>query len=161
MTTDMAKHALAWGLRCPPGSWLLEVAQRFLPSHQPIGVLAVILDHRGHVLLLDHVARGAHPTGLPGGWLNRAERPEDGLSRELSEELRIAVTSLRYLLSAQHLDSSGRARGLTLVYHANVPPEMQPRLSAEVVSARWFPPDEAVVLLRDFEADAVRLAARA
>mgnify|MGYP006301340459 CR=1 FL=1 len=63
------------------------------------GVLAVIHDGEGKVLLLRHRFRGALPWGLPGGWLEPGEEPRQGMCRELSEELGLSVqpTELRLL----------------------------------------------------------------
>lgn len=155
-----AKPIVAWLLRRPPGSWLLRVAQRLLPTRQPVGVLAVVLDDARRVLLIDHVTRYPHPLGLPGGWLDRAERPEDGLRRELQEELGLQMLDARYLLSAPHGNGTGRPYGLTLVYRVAVAPGEPTRTSAEVLDVLWLDVDEATMRLRDFEADAVRLALR-
>ena len=142
------------------GATLLDIAHWVLPSHQPIGVLAVVLDADGRVLLLDHLTRSLYPLGLPGGWLARAELPEDGLRRELREELGIEVSSTAYLCSAQHQNRNGIPTGLTLVYLASVVPGSRPRVSAEILGGTWLPLDEATAMLRDFEADALRLAAQ-
>lgn len=150
------KRLLAALLRTRPGGWLLAVAHHILPARQPIGVLAVVLDPQGRVLLLDHLTRADHPLGLPGGWLARAERPEDGLRRELREELGLEATAVRYLRSAQHRIGTGRPYGLTLVYRAEVPPDAVAALSGEVLGVTWLPVDEALTRLRGFEADAVR-----
>jgi len=148
-------------LRSAPGRWLLAVAHRILPARQPIGVLAVVVDAEGPVLLVDHVTRAEHPLGLPGGWLARAERPEDGLRRELHEELGLRVTSARYLLSAPHRNGTGRPYGLTLVFRAEVDATPATAASGEVAGLEWRTPAEALAHLRDFEAEAVRIASTA
>ena len=153
-----AKPIVAWLLRRPPGSWLLRTAHRLLPTRQPIGVLAVILDDARRVLLINHVTRYAYPLGLPGGWLDRAERPEDGLRRELEEELGLQLLDAHYLLSASHRNGNGQPYGLTLVYRVEVAPGEPTRTSAEVLDVMWLDADEATTRLRAFEADAVRLA---
>jgi 8-oxo-dGTP pyrophosphatase MutT (NUDIX family) len=144
-----------------PGGWALALAHRVLPARQPIGVLAVVLDGEGRVLLLDHVTRPEHALGLPGGWLARAERPEDGLRRELHEETGLQVTDAHYLLSAPHAHGAGRPYGLTLVFHATIASDALAETSAEIRHASWLPVAEALTHLRDFEAAAVRLAAGA
>lgn len=152
------KPALAWALRRPPGLWLLAAAHRFMPVFQPIGVLAVILDDTGRVLLLDHVTRATNPLGLPGGWLNRGERPEDGIRRELREELGVDTEDADYVLSAPHRNGEGSVYGLTLVYRVAFPGSAAVRLSNEIVGSGWYRLDETEPLLRGFEAEAVRRA---
>ena len=47
---------------------------------------AVVSDERGRVLLLRHVLRGGSGWGIPGGFLNAGEQPEEAIRRELREE---------------------------------------------------------------------------
>ncbi len=56
-----------------------------------VGVSAIILDDRGRVLVLDHTYRPRYSWGMPGGYLNRHERPEQGLRREVREETGLEV----------------------------------------------------------------------
>ena len=154
-----AKPVVAWLLRRPPGSWALRAAHRWLSTSQPIGVLAVVLDEAGCVLLVDHVTRASYSLGLPGGWLDRGERPEDGLRRELEEELGLEVTGTHYLLSAPHRDGKRKPYGLTIVYRAETTGGISTQASPEVLSVTWLSVTDALPRLRGFEAEAVRFAA--
>jgi 8-oxo-dGTP diphosphatase len=67
-------------------------ALRFYPWPQfRVGVLALVVNARGEVLLLRHRFRAGDPWGLPGGWLEPREDPRQGLARELQEELGLAL----------------------------------------------------------------------
>src|SRR5256885_17105237 len=50
---------------------------------------AMIFDDAGRILLLGHVFRPDSVWGIPGGFLGRNEQPEEGLRRELREEIGI------------------------------------------------------------------------
>src|ERR671938_1293355 len=47
---------------------------------------AVVSDERGRVLLLRHVLRKGSGWGIPGGFINAGEQPEQAVRRELREE---------------------------------------------------------------------------
>ena len=77
---------LRWGL-----TWL--GTSKFL-----VGVLAVIFDEEGRVLLLRHTYRPDYPWGLPGGWLKTGEGAAEGIERELLEETGFVVRAVQPLL---------------------------------------------------------------
>jgi 8-oxo-dGTP diphosphatase len=51
-----------------------------------VGVVGVVFDEAGRVLVLKHTYRNRYPWGLPGGWVGSRERLEAALARELREE---------------------------------------------------------------------------
>ena len=55
-------------------AWLLT--QKFL-----VGVMAVVFDDQGQILLFNHTYRREHPWGLPGGWLKARESPAAAIER--------------------------------------------------------------------------------
>jgi len=61
-----------------------------------LGVIGVVVDDAGRVLLLKHSYRNEFPWGLPAGWARRGEQPEETIVRELQEEvgLRVRVVSV-------------------------------------------------------------------
>jgi mutator protein MutT len=56
---------------------------------------AVITDKRGRVLLLKHRFRPGSGWGMPGGFLEKGEQPEEALRRELREEIGLEVEQLQ------------------------------------------------------------------
>ena len=56
-------------------------------SRFTVTTAAFIFDDDGRILLLEHVFRPDSGWGVPGGFLSQAEQPEDGLRRELREEI--------------------------------------------------------------------------
>ncbi len=63
-----------------------------------VGVAAILLNDSGQMLVLER-ARAPHQgmLGIPGGFLDVGESIEDGLRREIREEVNLSVTSLDYL----------------------------------------------------------------
>lgn len=65
---------------------LLVVNSRFI-----VGVLGIVRDPEGRVLLLEHTYRRELPWGLPGGWLRRGESLGASLVREMREETGLEI----------------------------------------------------------------------
>ncbi len=101
-----------------------------------IGVIALVRDERGRILLLEHTYRREYAWGLPGGYLKGREDPAQGLAREMREEtgLEIAVGELLTVTvyKGYELDLLFRARvvGGTI------------RASAEIRGWRYAEPSE-------------------
>jgi NAD+ diphosphatase len=66
-------------------------------SHPQFAVTAgaVITDKLGRVLLLKHRFRPGTGWGMPGGFMNEGEQPEDALRRELREEVGLEVENVK------------------------------------------------------------------
>ena len=81
-------HALlvgAWGKLPLPGWLRARLLWWVLPKFL-VGAVAVILNGEGHVLLFKHTYRLECPWGLPSGWLQKGEKPEVAIVREILEE---------------------------------------------------------------------------
>jgi 8-oxo-dGTP diphosphatase len=80
-----------------------------------VGVMALIRDDRGRVLLLEHTYRQKHSWGLPGGYLKAREQPPEGLERELKEEIGLQVEVGELLVAGLH-----NPHELDLLYRARI-----------------------------------------
>ena len=60
-------------------------------------VAVIITNPAGKVLLLDHLLRPGSGWGIPGGFINLNEQPEEAVRRELREETGLELENLRML----------------------------------------------------------------
>ena len=135
--------------RIPVLRVLAETAEHLFAPSQPVGVLGVIFNADGHVLVAEHAARLADPWGLPGGWLNRREIPEHGILREIDEELDMTVALDGYVGTHVHEYGRHQPRGLTLVFRLRSALSDRDTVASrtwEVVRTRWVSVDEACAL---------------
>lgn len=75
--------------------WLRRTIVRATQASFTVSTAAIITNEKGEVLLLDHVIRPSSGWGLPGGFLDHGERPEQGIRRELSEETGLELFDLK------------------------------------------------------------------
>ena len=99
-----------------------------------VGVIGVVKNRDGDVLVLRHTYRPGFPWGLPSGWLKEGESVEASLEREIGEETGYAV-SFRRLLRVGAGESSERL-DVWLEYEL-AGGTFRP--SAEISEARWCP----------------------
>ena len=60
-----------------------------------VSVAAIIINENNEVLLLDHIFRSALSWGIPGGFVNRGEQPEEALRREIREETGLEIHDIK------------------------------------------------------------------
>jgi 8-oxo-dGTP diphosphatase len=135
------KQRVAAFLRRAP--YLMAAASwvyRFRQEHITAGVVGVIANEVGHILLVEHVFHPKHPWGLPGGWMNRRENPDETICREAREETALTIAVVNPLLISRtdylphHLDIAYLCR----LVGGEV------RLSPELLSYRWMNAEQAL-----------------
>ncbi|MGD9798071.1 MAG: NUDIX hydrolase [Acidimicrobiia bacterium] len=144
-----------------------RAAVRSLSPSFTVGAICVIERSDGCILLVRQSYR--RHWGLPGGLLRRREEAEDGVRREVLEEVGMDVE----LVGEPAVVVSARFRRVDVVFRGTPvddgcgPPaaEVVPR-SVEIVEAQWFAPDRlpdlqpeatgAVVALARVNAPALR-----
>jgi ADP-ribose pyrophosphatase YjhB (NUDIX family) len=100
-----------------------------------VSVTAVVLNNDGKILLLDHVLRPHSGWGIPGGFINYGEQPEDAIRRELREETDLELDGLEMVwMRTVHSH-------VEIVFRARSRGELKVG-SAEIHSAGWFFPAE-------------------
>lgn len=114
-------------------------------SKPAVGALLVrVIAGKPHLLFS---RRGIDPYkglwDLPGGFLKNGESPEEGLAREIREELGTTVSGLRFLAAGideyPREDVAEEARFvLALHYRCEIPADAVLRPDDDVVEARWF-----------------------
>lgn len=150
----MLKSLLAGAWRAAPrrlrraGVWLTQ-------SRFTVTVGAVVTDAGGRVLLLKHVFRSGSGWGVPGGFVEPGEQPEEAVRRELREEAGLEVGEVWIVLA----QAFRRPRQVEILFRARAAPDSGVRAaSAEVSRAEWFAPGEFPA---ELPADQRRLVARA
>ncbi|MET9960388.1 NUDIX hydrolase [Streptomyces sp. NPDC006326] len=114
-----------------------------------VAATAVVLDPHGRVLVL--TPAGRPDRRLPGGPVGGTETPEEGLARELAEELALRAPVGRLLAVDSHRPGPlGRA----LVEHVHLVGPLSPAQTAALTSAaggdacaEWLAPQEAYAVL--------------
>jgi 8-oxo-dGTP pyrophosphatase MutT (NUDIX family) len=95
------------------------------------GVVGVVFNNVGEVLLVEHVFHPYTPWGLPGGWVDNREDPARTIERELLEELQLTVEVGPVLLVkvdyGNHIDFAYLCRPVNSVGE----------LSNELLDYRW------------------------
>lgn len=115
------------------------------------GVVGVVFNEQGQVLLVEHVFHPYAPWGLPGGWVDRRETPADAIVRELQEELQLKVDVGSILLVdvdfGNHLD---------FAYLCDIKGSIGD-LSGELLDYRWYDLD-ALPKMQSFHYKAIQKA---
>jgi 8-oxo-dGTP diphosphatase len=102
-----------------------------------VGVIALVQDEEGRVLLFKHTYRRDKPWGLPGGSLQPGEDLERCLVRELREETGMEIEVDRLLSAAAHPER----RRVDMIFACRLADGQgleRFRRSAEVSEARFF-----------------------
>lgn len=133
----MRQRIASW-LRHRP--WLMAALYRMVRLFQTkytVGVVGVLRDENGRILLVEHVFHPLHPWGLPGGWVNRREDPASAVERELAEELGLHVKARQVLLAEFH-----HGYHLDVAYACTTDEQDITHISHELLGYRWFSPDD-------------------
>jgi 8-oxo-dGTP diphosphatase len=112
---------------------------------------AVLLDRRGRVLLVgnDWHGQGNVRWTLPGGVVERGESTLEALVREVKEETGLAITTVRHLAYAVHVEDVRRNdRAVSFAFAADYDGLLNPRdPDGFIVEARFVPVDEIEAIM--------------
>lgn len=130
-----------------------RLTMRLMQPRFAVTAGAVVVDERGRVLLLKHVFRMGSGWGIPGGFIEKGEQPEEAVRRELQEEigLQLAEAELAFVRTLR------RPTQVEIIFRCRPRGEFAPR-SVEIKSAEWFAPD---ALPKGIDRDQRRLIERA
>ena len=119
------------------------------PSFPIPTVGAAIFDRAGRVLMV-RTRKWSDLWGIPGGKIERGERAEVALRRELKEETNLAVTDIRFVLAQDCIHSKEfyRDEHFVLLNYTCRCPTARPRvkLNDEAQEFRWLPLRDAFKL---------------
>ena len=136
MLAEMLKEILGgvWR-RLPSGlkRWTISA------SHARFAVTAgaIITDDHGRVLLLKHRFRPGSGWGIPGGYIEKGEQPEDALRRELREEAGLELESVA-VMTTRTFKKPQQVEIVFVCRAAGVPDQ----LNYEILKAQWFSANE-------------------
>lgn len=127
--------------RVPVLVTVLHWGYRLVQPRYTIGVVGIVFNDEGKVLLVEHVFHPQYPWGFPGGWHDAGEQPYETALREIREELGLE-TALEGLVLVEitlprHIDFAFLCRPLTSIGN----------LSPELLSYAWFDPSDTPPLV--------------
>ncbi len=134
--------------RFPAAATIIHSLWRLTRPHFTAGVIAVLFNSLGEVLIVEHVYHTPPRWGLPGGYVDRGENPPEALARELSEELGMTAEVGKVLLIER---SFGSHLDIAYLCHSSDPIGS---LCSELLSYRWVLPD-SLPPLRAFHRKAI------
>jgi 8-oxo-dGTP diphosphatase len=113
---------------------LRQWTARFRKERFTVTAAAVVVDDEGRILLLDHVFRSGNGWGIPGGFLEAGEQPEEAVRRELREEAGMELASAEFAF-ARTLHGPSQ---IEIIFRCR-PAGQAHAQSVEIKSAAWFP----------------------
>jgi 8-oxo-dGTP diphosphatase len=140
--SNSARQVARLLLRYPILAVIIRKIVRLFQGRYTAGVVGVVINSRGEVLIVEHVFHPDCPWGLPGGWLGWREAPHLAIARELKEETGLIVEVIKPLLvergySKTHLD-------IAFLCIARTEPIS---LSSELLSYQWIHPNRVPEML--------------
>lgn len=129
--------------------WAHVLAARIVRPRFRVGVVALVFDEVGKILLFKHTYR-KFAWGIPVGGLEYNEQPEHGVAREFFEESGITIEVEQLLLA----DSSKYDRHISLIYLCKIV-DGEFRESYEVSEMKYFDVNDLPQMLFD-EKDLIR-----
>jgi ADP-ribose pyrophosphatase YjhB (NUDIX family) len=107
-----------------------------------VGVVGLIHDDRGRVLLLQHRFRTPYRWGLPGGFMKDGEDLAGALRRELREEIAVEV-EIDPVAFDTEVVGGGSYLSVTLLGRPSFDPErLEVEETAEIVGGGFYGPGE-------------------
>lgn len=125
------------GLAYRIAHWLRKIWWRVAQPHI-YGAKAVVLDGRGHVLLIRHSYGDRLLFMMPGGGIGKGEDPTEAIAREVREETGCTLSDIR--LHGRFLDRKDGAHNHIHIFVGTTSDE--PVIDGrEIVEARFVPLD--------------------
>lgn len=110
---------------------------RFTQPRFQVTAGAVIVNEEGRVLLLNHVFRAGSGWGIPGGFLERGEQPEEAIRREVREETGLELESAEIAF----IRTNAGTNRVEIIYRCRARGEVSLE-GYEIKSAEWCLPDQ-------------------
>lgn len=124
-------------------------------SHPRFAVTAgaIVTDQRGRVLLLKHRFRPGSGWGMPGGFIEEGEQPEEALRRELREEVGLEIGEAKLIM----VRTFKKPKQVEIVFSCQAAGDID-QLNFEIQRVAWFCPEELPKELPKNQAQLIRRA---
>ena len=126
----MLRERIGFAWKLMP-AWLRLKIIRVTQQKFTVSAAAIVVDGGGKVLLLNHVLRPYSGWGLPGGFIEAGEQPEDAIRRELKEETGIELDDVK-MFRVRTL-----GRHVEMLFNATAKGEAAIK-SREILELGWF-----------------------
>lgn len=126
---------------------------RFTQTRFTVTAAAIITNSEGRVLLLHHRFRPGSGWGIPGGFIERGEQPDEALRRELREEVGLEIEDLSLFKTR----AFRKTRQVEILFRCRARGETE-QLSFEIKRLVWFDPHELPKELPREQAELIKLA---
>ncbi|MFN2511598.1 MAG: NUDIX hydrolase [Pyrinomonadaceae bacterium] len=115
---------------------LRRLTMRLTHARFTVTAAAIVVDQQGRVLLLKHRFRPGTGWGIPGGFIEVGEQPDEAVRRELREEVGLELACVEVVTTrAFH-----KPRQIEIVFRCRPRGPALPQ-SVEIRKADWFPID--------------------
>jgi 8-oxo-dGTP diphosphatase len=137
------------------------MTMRFTHARFTVTAAAIVVNAEGKVLLLKHRFRPGAGWGIPGGFIEAGEQPDEAVRRELLEEVGLELTNTTLVTTR----AFKKPRQIEIVFRCCPAGNASPQ-SIEIRKAGWFTldtlpeglPRDQQRLLRDILTDGVKQA---
>ena len=140
---------------------LRRLTMRLTHARFTVTAAAIVVDTQGRVLLLRHRFRPGVGWGIPGGFIEAGEQPDEAVKRELREEVGLELAAVELVVTR----AFKKPRQIEIVFRCHPRGDASPQ-SIEIEKASWFAidslpeglPVDQRKLLRDTLSDGVKRA---
>ena len=112
---------------------LRRMTMRATHARFTVTAAAIVVDEQGRVLMLKHRFRPGTGWGLPGGFIEAGEQPDEGVRRELREEVGLELASVEVVTTR----AFKKPRQIEIVFRCRPKGDPSPQ-SIEIRKASWF-----------------------
>ncbi len=112
---------------------LRRMTMRVTHARFTVTAAAIVVDKQGRVLLLKHRFRPGTGWGIPGGFVEAGEQPDEGVRRELREEVGLELAGVDLVTTR----TFKKPRQIEIVFRCRPHGDASPQ-SVEIRKASWF-----------------------
>ncbi len=112
---------------------LRRMTMRMTHARFTVTAAAIVVDTQGRVLLLKHRFRPGTGWGIPGGFIEAEEQPDEAVRRELREEVGLELAGVELVTTRAFT----KPRQIEIVFRCHPKGDALPQ-SIEIRKASWF-----------------------